>query len=272
MKPIDRIIISFLILVISNVVLANSKINSALDSLYREAQREFYKQNYTGSLTLLEKYLTESKNKKYKEERLFWVIDQIGRIYLRVKRNPDASIKFFEKVLKDKMLNDAHEDDLMAWLNAAKDWKKYSKMPKTVTNPEELFEIGKLFYDKANQKKSHPADVAGNAYYSIAKAYLMYFLINNEKHPKVGIALFMVGDIQSNIKTDPDYWIENFYLKEVIRRYPNTKLALKAYKKLEEDIYLGYTGSSGNNTPPSIKRMLRSYKKLAEPKGKKVAK
>lgn len=199
MKLITTTITSFLILVFSNFVLANTKVNSALDNLYREAQREFHKQNYDGSLPLLEKYLSESKNKKYKEERLFWVIDQIGRIYLRVKRNPDAAIKFFEKVLKDKMLNEAHEDDLMAWLNAAKDWKKYSKMPKTVTNPDELFEIGKLFYDKANQKKSHPADDAGNAYYSIAKTYLMYFLINNEKHPKVGKALLMMGEIQTNI-------------------------------------------------------------------------
>lgn len=47
---------------------------------------------------------------------------------------------------------------------------------------------------------------------------------------------------------------------------------MEAYKKLEEDIELGYTGSSGNNTPPSIKRMLQSYKKLAEPNLKKGAK
>ena len=42
-----------------------------------------------------------------------------------------------------------------------------------------------------------------------------------------------------------------------------------AWKKLNEDVHTGYTGSGGDSTPPSVKQMLSVYKEMAYKKPKK---
>ena len=236
-----------------------------LNVLYHKGQRAFARKDYNKALPLLEKYLLESVEKKYRRERLFWVIDQVGRIHLRINRNPDEAIKFFEKTLKDKRLSEAEEDDLLSWLSAAKDWKKHNKKVERISSDEELYLTGKKYYDKGDQIKEFPADNKGNAYFVISKTYLIHLIRNFQSSKRMPEALLILGKIQLNLRTDPEYWGDNHYLKEVIRQYPNTKISQEAFKVLSEDIEIGFSGSSGNNTPDSIKKMLQSYKKLAMP-------
>ena len=245
-----------------------------LDSIYRKAQRKFQKGNYKEARPLLEKYLEKSRKTKYKRERLFWVIDQIGRIYLRVDRNPDEAIRFFEKlILKDSRLSDDEEDDIAAWITAAKDWKKFGvKNPDNLSN-RDLFKAGQNFYNRALKKQEFPADDKGDADFSIAASYLIPFIVNNDSSQNIGEALYLMGHIRHILRTDPEYWNENYYLKEAIRRYPHTRLAQKSWELLEIDVRSGYTGSSGDHTPPSMVAMLNRYKKLAfSSKKKKVRK
>jgi len=75
----------------------------------------------------------------------------------------------------------------------------------------------------------------------------------------------MMGKIRRHITLDPEYWTENFYRKEVIRRFPHTTIAQQAYQALEESVHFGYSGSGGDATPPSMGRMLKEYKSLADP-------
>lgn len=267
-KPIRAICLVslFLTLCLDGKVSAKT---TDLDSTYRSAQRKFLKKNYKEALPLLEKYLSESKGRKYKRERLFWIIDQIGRIHLRINRNPDAAIKFFEKlIVKDDRLSEAEEDDIGAWIAAAKDWKKNPVKPGNISSEKKRFKKGKEYFQKGRKKLSFPADDAGNAYFSLASNYLVPFINKNDRSPEIAEALLMMGEIRVHLRTDPEYWNENFNLKEVIRRFPHTKTSQKAYLLLENDIRFGYTGSSGDNTPPSIVTMLKSYKILSGPQKK----
>lgn len=239
--------------------------DSILNLIYQKSQREFHRKNYDQALPLLEKYIIDSKGKSYKKERLFWVIDQVGRIHLRENKNPDAAIKFFEKALNDERLTEEEEDDIAAWIHAAKDWKKLGKMPTDKSSELDLFKYGKMYYEKGQAKKSFPADDAGNAYFNIARTYLVPLIVNFDNSKHLGQSLFMMGDIQRHLRTDLEYWNDNYYLKETIRRYPHSDLALKAWKSLKEDVELGYTGTSGSKTPDSLYNMLNRYKQLAEP-------
>lgn len=238
-----------------------------LDSLYRSGQREFRIGNYQKARPLLEKYLELSKTTKYKRERLFWVIDQIGRIYLKADRNPDGAIKFFENLIKnDSRLSDDEEDDIAAWIAAAKDWKKLgiksaSKMP-----ADQLYKVGQRFYKKGLKKQQFPADSSGDADFVIASTYLIPFIIGNDSSPNIGEALYTMGHIRIILRNDPEYWNENYYLKEAIRRFPQTKLAQRSWNLMEISVRSGYSGSSGDNTPPTMLAMLKRYRQLAFPK------
>lgn len=237
-----------------------------LEGLYREAQREFHRKNYDAALPLLQEYVKKSKTKRYKQDRLFWVIDQIGRIYLREKRDPDGAIAWFKVLSDDPRFRDAELHVIDGWLAGAKEWKELGQLPHDVRSADELFSRGETFYQKGLSLKKYPADDAGNAHFHIAASYLVPFIVNFDRDARIGEALYMMGDIRRHSWTDSEYWSENYYLREAIRRFPHTKLALKAYELLEKDVHFGYTGSSGDNTPESLLRVLRRYKRLAEPK------
>lgn len=236
-----------------------------LDSLYHQAQRQFHRRNYRRALPLLLSYVEKSKTQRHRRERLIGVIDQIGRIYLRERKDPDEAIAFFMKLSKSKRLNDAEYHVLEEWLAGANEWKRYRDFPEDVKSVDALFERGQLFFRKGLSKQKFRGDDTGDAHFNIAACYLVPFIINFDKDPRIGEALFMMGVVRHNSWEDTEYWSENFYLREVIRRFPHTPLAEKAFKMLDSDVHFGYSGSSGDHTPKSLLRMLEQFKRLAEP-------
>ena len=53
------------------------------------------------------------------------------------------------------------------------------------------------------------------------------------------------------------------YLEKAIRVAPKQKFAQKAYQLYEENIYMGYTGSSGTHIPDDVKSKLLELRKLS---------
>lgn len=239
-----------------------------LDELYHQAQREFMRANYPKALEIMERFIKLSKQSKYPSDKLVIIIDKVGFIYLRVRHDPVKAIGFFNAAQKDLAFSEDVSDVIDEWLGAAMEWQKLGKLPENVNNPNQLFELGKSNFEKGNEKLRYPMDKAGNANFHIAASYLIPFIANYDDHPRIADALLMMGKIRRHITLDPEYWTENFYLKEVIRRFPHTDVAQQAYQALQESVHFGYSGSGGDSTPPSMLRMLEEYKKLADPIGK----
>ncbi|MBF0288256.1 MAG: hypothetical protein HQM14_10590 [SAR324 cluster bacterium] len=237
-----------------------------LDQLYRQGQELFHQKHYQEALLALKTYIETSGQTGHRSERLLWAIDQIGRIYLSEQSTPDEAIEFFEEMLKDSRLNEAEEDTIEEWIAAAWEWKRIDKSSPTPQDPNKLFTLGKQFYLAGLSKSEYPMDDAGNASFSIAQSYLRPFIVWHNQDSRIGEALYMMGDIRRRLWNDKEYWVENFYLKEAIRRFPHTPLAKKAFKSLESGIHFSYSGSSGDHTPQSVLTMLKTYKAMAEPK------
>jgi len=92
------------------------------------------------------------------------------------------------------------------------------------------------------------------------------FIVNFDNDERIGEVLYLMGSIRRNVRIDNLYWTENFYLKEAIRRFPHTELAIKAWEVLDEDVHFAYSGSEGDFTPPALIEMLEQYKQLATPR------
>ncbi|UCE06060.1 MAG: tetratricopeptide repeat protein [bacterium] len=241
----------------------NSDDIESINRLYHQAQTYFYNKQYDQALTAFNKYIHESKNLETDQPRILWCIDQIGRIYLREKRDPEAAIQFFNDMLKDHRLTEAEEDDISSWIAAAEDWQSVGKFPKMTQDPTEQFELGAMYFKAGMRKLQAPMDKAGNADFAIAQSYLLPFIINNDHDKRIGEALYMMGEIRRRLWNDVTFWAENYYFTEVIRRFPHTPLAWKAYQSFEEDVHFGYSGSGGDFTPESVVKMLKAYKALA---------
>lgn len=242
----------------------NSK---SFEKIYREAQREFGRKNYPEAIKLFEKFISKNKTAKtkYIKSRVFWSIDLVVRTHLRVYKDADAALSFLKKMNSIPNLSDAEDDIIQEWTSVAKEWKKLGRLPQNIKDKEDLFRLGEKYYKKGMDKIDYPADDTGNADFYIAATYLVPYVYNYDNSKNIGKALFMLGNIRFRSWNDYEYWTENYYLKEVIRRFPHSDLAKRAYKSLKEGVKAGYTGSGGDFTPPSQIKMLEVYKKLSEP-------
>ena len=239
--------------------------NANLDSLYHEAEREFTRKNYEMALPLLRQFINNSKHTQLKRNRLLNAIDQVGGIYLGVKQDPEAALKFFKSFYNDDRLNDAELNTVEEWMGAATDWKRLGKLPSEIQSADQLYLLGLQYYNKGINKLKYPMDKGGNADFHIAASYLVPFIVNFDKDNRIGEALYYMGDIRRHVIIDNLYWTENYYLKEAIRRFPHTPLAQKAFEVMQDDVQFAYSGSEGNFTPESMKEMLDQYRKLSQP-------
>jgi tetratricopeptide (TPR) repeat protein len=244
--------------------------NKQLQNLLDKAKFETSRGSYDMALKLLIDYRKASSKSKKQPLMSFYVIESIGRIYLRIKQDPDAAIKFFSEAVNDPNLTDSEFDIIRAWLGRAKEWKELSMFPKNINDPKKLFGLGKKYYDHGINSQKYTMDVSASADFSLASNYLIPFTIHFDSDPNIGEALYMMGDIRRRSWHNNDYWIENFYLMEVIRRFPSTELATKAYLALFEDVHFGYTGSSGDHTPESWVELLKEFEQLSKIKSPSI--
>ena len=235
-----------------------------LDLLYQSSQLKFHSKNYKEALPLLFEYIQKNIEQNNKRERLLWVMDQIGMIYLRVLKRPEDAVAFFNRMGKDKRLNEAEENTVQEWLGAAQDWAKRNPDIEKLDR-ESLFLNGKKYFQDGLKLSKKPDNENGNGYFHISANYLIPFIRNHDSDPRIGEALLMLGTVKSFTHHDMDFWSENFYLKEVIRRFPHSVEAKKSFERLEQEIHFGYSGSGGDHTPPSVLTMLERYRELATP-------
>jgi hypothetical protein len=240
-----------------------------LQKLYQESKRLFYREDFDGSLDTLKKYfngLIKLPKEKVRTQLRFSAIVSMGRIYLKEKQDPAGAIEWFQKIEKTEALTAAERDIIDGWIAGCHDWIKLGKFPKDVTSDKDLFELGSKYYQAGLAKQKNTMDPAAAADFSIASAYLVPLIVHFDKSPSISDALFMMGDIRRRSWADTEYWSESFYLTEVIRRNPGTKLAQKAYQSLNEDVEFGYSGSSGSHVPNSWTVLLGELKKVSDGK------
>lgn len=233
-----------------------------LEDLYRQARQALSKRDYKRSLSLFKAYLETSKEGMNRRERLIWVIDAMGRIFLRELKDIDSAEAFFQSINDDKRLNELEKEWVAEWLAVTQEWKEFGTPPSNLKKSN-LFRLGKEFFEKARAKNQFPLDSRGNADFHIAASYLIPFIQKNDKDSRIGEALYMMGLIRIHSIGDGDYWTENFYLKEVIRRFPHSDLARRAWVALNDEVHAAYTGSSGDQTPDELLKVLKDYRQLA---------
>ena len=249
----------------------DQEFNQEIENIYRESQRDFKAKDYKNALKSFKLYLNKTKININDERRVFWVINKAGYIFLKIMSDPKAAIVFFKQFREDLRLTEAQQATVSEWISAAKDLEEekfnFGEIPQ---DRKLLFSEGKNFFLKGMSKKEFTADKRGNIELWVARRYLSPFITHFDSDPKIIEALVMMGRIQVYLKSDREYWENNFYLKEAIRRSPGTKLAKEAWGYLNSDIQWGYSGSSGSNIPPSMVRMLIALKEIAFTKKQKV--
>jgi hypothetical protein len=236
------------------------------DSILLESRKAYYHDDYDGALKFLELYFVKLDSLPYSKSKdlfRFYAIASMGRIFLQNRQNPKGAIDWFQKIKKNHYLSEAESSIVDAWIAGANEWIKLGKFPRDIQNAGQLLDLGKKYYEAGLKKQKYPMDVTAAVDFSIAASYLIPFTVHDDRHIKIGEALFMMGDIRRRLWSDNLNWSQNYYLSEVIRRFPGTPIAVKAYQALNDDVHFGYSGTSGDNTPASWIALLSEFRKLA---------
>lgn len=248
----------------------NKDISKGQVDSYKVGAEAYRRESYDKSLKYYQDFLNRCKKKKCLTTEKLFAIDMIGSIYIRVQKDPSALITYYSHYGEKGKFNDAIQDEIDEWINASREWLKSKKKSPKISKPEELLKFGNVFYQRGIKKKKYPMDRSGNADLSIAASYYVPYIFEFNNSKKVDEALLRMGIIRSTLWTDKEYWSANFYLKEAIRRFPNSTVAKKAFKTLDIEVHYSYTGSAGDFTPPSQIEMLKYFKNISNGKFEKA--
>lgn len=248
----------------------NSNVKRSLE--YKKAIKTYKVGDFTKSIKSYKTYLENCIQLTCKTEQKLFAIDMLGTIYIRHLNDPKSINSYLKSYIKRTQQNDAILDEIEDWISASNDYLELNKLAHTLTDSKTLFFKGNSFYKKGIAMKKYPMDRSGNPILSIASSYYLQLIYNHDNHKQIGTALFRMGVIRSTLWQEKEFWSQNHYLKETIRRFPKTKIAQQAYEVLKEEIHVSYSGSSGDSTPPSQITLLKYFKDIAYGKAKKTLK
>ncbi len=265
-QRLTKLINSFSLILILLTSCSHNNLKASKAS-FRQARLDYSQRNYAQSLSELKKFINLNLNDQklfdQHQTQLLQAINWMGEILLIHLENSEQLIENFNLYQNISLENDdAFKETLDEWLSVVSERKSFALEKPKAYDENKLLKEAMKYYQLGVSKQNYRTDPQGHAYLSVAEQYLMYFIIKHDQHPQIATALLTMGQIKSR-KLDPQSrWSENFYFKEVIRRFPHSNYSLNAYQHMHEDIIQSFGGE--DNLPSSIIQMLRFYKQIAE--------
>lgn len=239
------------------------ELENSLSTLHPLQKGEFYTalREFDRALDEFEKVI---KAPRAQQPNVFtW--DKASRYALAISvkflADPKKSMEVINLILSSENAPYFLKQDARVWKEAVLDWTKeakvFSKKPKT------LLAQAQSLIDKAQKKQKFSSDHAADIYYLRAASILHNQLSGATDPQERAQAIYLEGICYESLK-DLNFWsIDERYFETCVRTAPHSEIAKKCYQKYEENVYFGYTGSSGLSLPPDIQKSLDELKALA---------
>lgn len=175
-------------------------------------------------------------------------------IHIRVNNDVNSAIKFVNNFLSQSEIPMFLEKQAKSWKQELMDWKKEGSGV-LISKSSYLKKLDEL----TNRPPSE------NSFISFLRASALghYYLSKYKNDATIPDVLFKMGLCYESLE-DLGYWtLADNYYTQCIREKPHSPIAVKCLSRYEQNIYLGYTGSSGTNLPPEVRAQLRELKELA---------
>ncbi len=168
-------------------------------------------------------------------------------IYTRIKNDPVKAYARLQDFAKRAKLSNYERVEIDQWLAAIKNWGAY----KSGTDP--LLLAFTLIRDSIAENRL--GEVRTRTVELLRATGMLHQYLEHPNLPdaKRAEALYLLGLSYSKISSFVVSSYPEIYLEQVIREYPKTQWAKKAFVVYKEIVTLGYLGSSGNSLPDEIK-------------------
>jgi tetratricopeptide (TPR) repeat protein len=231
------------------------------NQLFQHAEQALEHGSHDRALDLFEDYLDFTSTRLHRPERVFWAIDRVAYLYLGVKRDPDGAIAFFEKIRSDARLSDIDRGAIDEWTSVATEWRQErGQSGEGPRDAKVLFDRGKRYYDSGLEKGRMGVAYFAAADFAISGGYLRRFALLHDDDPRIGEVLYLLGSMRYRLREGDPHWSDNFNLKECIRRFPRSPVAVRCYELLRSEATRFY---KPDEMPPELAESLEVYAELA---------
>ncbi len=180
-------------------------------------------------------------------------IRQSFAIAIRVKNDPKLALSLVEKVIKSPEAPVFLKLNALAWKKSIQEWKAKKSVPETSAA---LLQEAKRLLREAEKLKKFDRDRAGDIQYLRATELLHDLLRKSPPSKILGEALYLLGQCYSVLSPYHFDDFSNLYFEACIRNSPHTDLSEKCYHRFEQNLYFGYTKSSGTHVPENMSKKL----------------
>jgi hypothetical protein len=180
-------------------------------------------------------------------------------ITVRFRNDPNASLKIVNDVLESKTVPYYLKSTAKTWKQSLNEWKKESKRAAR----RDVLKTCQTLVHRARAKQQGPDDRAGDIEMMRVQG-LLHPVLASEKNPtRLGQALYLLGVAYEAVKDLAMWSLHEDYYETCIRKVPHSEWSAQCYRKLEESVLLGYTGSAGTSIPEDVEKRLNELQKLA---------
>jgi hypothetical protein len=185
-------------------------------------------------------------------------------VAVRTQQDPKVAQEWVNLILAEPHAPYFLSHDAKAWKVAIEKWIAEPKR-EAVTAEGLYAEAVRLFTQAKNSQRyffDHSADVD----YLRASAAAHNLMRLGSEVPHLDQALLMAGMTYEALGLNRFPELHETYYQACIRRAPHTALAEDCYRRLEQSIYQGYTGSAGTDIPLDLRRRLKKWETEAREK------
>ena len=176
-------------------------------------------------------------------------------ISIRVRQDFDRALTTLQIFGKRPDLWTALREDVAHWVAALREFRARPFDPPTLSLAVELIDL-------ATSYRRYIADRRSLVHYVLASSVLHRFLESHPQRDGLARTYYLLGLVEFQIGRD--FWVAQgeMFLETAIRLAPDSPIALDAYALLEQEILLGYTGSSGLHLPDDERERLERLRAL----------
>jgi len=200
-------------------------------------------------------------------KRLFeWerALHQSLAIAVRVKKDPFQALEIVEKVLANKSAPFSLKQNAIQWKKSILEWK--NEGTRKALTQEGLYAEALRLTEQAHNFQKYRLDRSADILYLRASSVIHDLLQLAPNGPHAADAFLMAGLCYEVLKPLNLEDLHEIYYEACIKKVPHSNTSELCYKRYEESVFAGYTGSGGTDLPEDVKSRLSYFESFAHPK------
>jgi len=185
-------------------------------------------------------------------------------IAVRIKQSPGQALEIVNAIIETKNAPYFLKQNAIGWKTSIEEWQ--NEPQRSAQTEEGLYTEATRLAAKGHELQKYPQDRAGDIYYLRSSAKVHDLLRITPNGDRAADALLLAGisyEILSPLRLDD---LHEIYYGACIEKSPHTPTAELCYRRYQQSIYSGYTGSGGEDIPADIKEHLLKLEEMARPK------